>query len=102
MTYGGRDHSGCLSETALASDATSDGGSIIVGSTSSFGASWTDMWVVKLEPNGEIDWEKAFGDENEDAATTVIQTSDGGYVVAPPSFHGSGRQYEWEEGFSIF
>lgn len=28
--------------------------------------------------------------------------ADGGYVAAPPSQHGSGFFYEWEEGFSIF
>jgi len=27
---------------------------------------------------------------------------DGGYVAAPPSIHGSGHQYAWKEGLSIF
>lgn len=33
---------------------------------------------------------------------TIDIRADGGYVVAPPSIHGSGGQYQWEEGASIF
>ncbi|PKN33222.1 MAG: hypothetical protein CVU61_14495 [Deltaproteobacteria bacterium HGW-Deltaproteobacteria-19] len=37
---------------------------------------------------------------NKDLAIDI--RSDGGYVVAPPSIHGSGHQYWWEEGHSIW
>jgi replicative DNA helicase len=33
---------------------------------------------------------------------TIDIRADGGYVVAPPSIHGSGTQYQWVEGASIF
>jgi KaiC/GvpD/RAD55 family RecA-like ATPase len=33
---------------------------------------------------------------------TIDIRGDGGYVAAPPSLHGSGRRYSWEEGYSIF
>lgn len=32
----------------------------------------------------------------------IDMRGDGGYVVAPPSMHGSGRQYKWMEDCSIF
>ena len=30
---------------------------------------------------------------------TIDIRADGGYVVAPPSIHGTGRQYQWVEGY---
>lgn len=37
-----------------------------------------------------------------DVKLTIDIRADGGLVAAPPSIHGSGRQYEWVEDFSIF
>jgi len=64
---------------------TSDGGYIIAGQTwlihGSFGN--YDMYVVKTDMNGNVQWKKVFYWENEgaDVALAVQQLSDGGYII---------------------
>jgi len=60
---------------------TSDGGYAIAGSTTSFGAGGLDVYVVKLDANGNLQWTKTIGGKKEDAGISLIQTSDGGYAI---------------------
>lgn len=61
---------------------TSDGGYIITGltSTNSFGSS--DIWLLKLNSIGDTLWTRQYGRSTEDAGNSVIQTADGGYLIA--------------------
>ncbi|KKH97277.1 hypothetical protein EO95_16555 [Methanosarcina sp. 1.H.T.1A.1] len=67
---------------------TSDGGYIVTGSSYSTDGDVTgnhgkdDYWVVKLDPKGNIDWQKCLGGSGYDFAYSIQQTSDGGYIVA--------------------
>jgi uncharacterized delta-60 repeat protein len=61
---------------------TSDGGYAIAGSTTSFGAGYTDVYVVKLDAYGNLQWTKTIGGKNTDEGLSLIQTSDGGYAIA--------------------
>jgi hypothetical protein len=61
---------------------TSDGGYAIAGTTSSFGAGWADVYVVKLDANGNLQWTKTIGGPGYDWGHSLIQTSDGGYAIA--------------------
>ncbi len=67
---------------------TSDGGYILAGSTQSNDGDVSgnhgdiDGWIVKLNNNGAIEWQKAFGGSGWDEAWSVRQTTDGGYIVA--------------------
>jgi len=72
---------------------TSDGGYAIAGFTKSFGAGREDVYVVKLDANGNLQWTRTIGGENEDLGNSLIQTSDGGYVIAgyTESFGAGGR-----------
>jgi arginine repressor len=61
---------------------SSDGGYVVAGETESFGAGVTDIYVVKLDSSGNVLWTKTIGGSSEDRANSIIQSSDGGYVVA--------------------
>ena len=61
---------------------TDDGGFIIAGETASFGNGWTDFYLVKTDAAGGLQWSKTFGGSSEEVGTSVIRTSDGGYLIA--------------------
>jgi hypothetical protein len=44
-----------------------------------------DYWVVKLDATGNLQWQKSLGGTGYDEATSVQQTTDGGYIVAGTS-----------------
>ena len=69
---------------------TIDGGSIAVGETDSFGAGSRDVWVVKLDATGHVQWEKAYGGSATEAARSVVESSPGRYFVT-----GKAASYGW-------
>jgi hypothetical protein len=66
---------------------TSDGGYLVGGYTYSTDGNvtsnhgWSDMWVVKIDLSGNLVWQKSFGGTDDDTTRSLIETSDGGYLV---------------------
>lgn len=60
----------------------SDGGYIIAGITDSFGAGGNDIYVLKTDNDGILLWEKTYGGVLDDRCTSMIMTSDGGYLIS--------------------
>jgi uncharacterized delta-60 repeat protein len=90
-TYGGR---GLDEATSI--QQTSDGGYIVAGSTWSFGAGNYDVWVLKLDARGNVVWQRTYGGRGLDEATSIRQTSDGGYIVAGSTWSfGAGNYDVW-------
>ena len=75
-TLGGADY-----DDARSVQQTSDSGYIIAGETKSFGAGAYDAYLIKTNSSGDTVWTRTYGGTGNDAATSVQQTQDGGYIV---------------------
>jgi hypothetical protein len=58
-----------------------DGGYIIAGYSYSFGASNSDIYLIKTDSLGDTLWTRTYGGPQDDGAYSIRQTSDGGYIV---------------------
>ena len=81
-TYGGSGY-----ESGIAIEFTSDGGYLIAGSTTTVGGATGfhgsyDYWIMKLNGEGDLQWEKALGGSSAEVPVDIISTSDGNFLIA--------------------
>jgi hypothetical protein len=61
---------------------TIDKGFAIAGYTFSYGAGGSDVYIVKLDSLGNLNWTKTIGGTKADIGYSIVQTKDAGYAVA--------------------
>jgi hypothetical protein len=82
-----RTYGGPYGEEARSLVQTGDGGYAVAGWTVNFTFGNVDVWLVKTDVDGIMEWNRTYVDEDSDEeARSVIQTSDGGYVVAGKTY----------------
>ncbi|MEJ2242065.1 MAG: hypothetical protein P8Y18_07985, partial [Candidatus Bathyarchaeota archaeon] len=77
QTYGGPNW-----DEARSIIQSNDGGYAIAGMTASFGAGSNDFWLVKIDVNGNVEWNQTYGTESYEKAYSLIQTNEGGFALA--------------------
>ncbi|HEU4790305.1 MAG TPA: T9SS type A sorting domain-containing protein [Flavobacterium sp.] len=101
-TFGGSN-----TDSAKSISQTSDGGFIVIGSSSStdgdvignYSNERDNVWVLKLNINGDIQWQKIFSGSETDEGTDIQQTSDGGYILTAQTYS-SDKDLTENKGYS--
>ncbi|MCP4633362.1 MAG: T9SS type A sorting domain-containing protein [candidate division Zixibacteria bacterium] len=76
-TYGGTED-----DFGLSLDLVPNDGFIISGYTTSYGAGGMDIYLLRVDKDGDTLWTRTFGGFDNDRGFSVIRTDDGGYIVA--------------------
>jgi len=99
---------GIADERAYCIQQTTDSGYILTGWTSSNSGDVTgnhgggDVWVVKLDVVGNIQWQKCLGGSSEEIAYSIQQTTDGGYILAGRSLSIDGDVFGNHGGYDAW
>jgi hypothetical protein len=76
-TYGGANW-----DVGRSVQQTTDGGYVIAGYTYSYGAGERDVYLIRTDAEGDTLWTRTYGGLERDDGFSVLQTTDGGYIVA--------------------
>jgi hypothetical protein len=80
-TLWSRTYGGSYNDYGFSVQQTTDGGYIVAGITSSFGAGGYDVYLIKTDSLGDTLWTRTYGGSSNDDGSSVQQTTDGGYIV---------------------
>ena len=58
-----------------------DSGFIAIGGTESYGNGLMDLYLIKTDSVGNVEWHKTFGGPNIDFGKSIVQTSDSGFIA---------------------
>jgi hypothetical protein len=77
------DHFGVLdADSGAAVQPTADGGFSVIGSTLTTGAGSQDLWFLKLDANGALEWDATYGGPQFDQAEAMSLAPDGDLYLA--------------------
>ena len=76
--------------TVIQSRQTDDGGYIIAGQTDSYDIGDSGIYLIKTDAAGKEIWSKTFGNGYTTYGHSVLQVSDGGYIVSGSDYVDAG------------
>ncbi|MBN2100197.1 MAG: fibronectin type III domain-containing protein [Dehalococcoidia bacterium] len=87
---------GSSGDYAYSVQQTSDGGYVMTGYTNSYGVGGSDVWLIKTNASGTVEWDETYGGSDDDCGFSVQQTADGGYVIVGyTNSYGAGLSDVW-------
>tara|TARA_B100001113_G_scaffold73503_1_gene57029 strand:- start:2234 stop:3700 length:1467 start_codon:yes stop_codon:yes gene_type:complete len=76
--------------------STSDGGYIISGETQSYGSGGNDIWLIKTNQSGLMEWNNCLGTINNEQGGQALETQDGGFIlVGGKTISNNGNNNVW-------